>query len=90
MSNAIFQWTAPLEFDGEPSARDMDIAYTQAAAAEIALRLRMARRQGTAADYRAFAKLPQSAELADARGCTEPGREHFGSDSDYTQARSTR
>ena len=51
------------------------------------MRLRMARRQGTPADYIAFARLPQNPQLAEANGCTQPGREHFDSDADYQAAR---
>lgn len=54
------------------------------------LLLRMARCEGTPEDYRAFARLPKNPELADARGCTQPGREHFDSDADYQAARTAR
>jgi hypothetical protein len=73
--------------------RQGDAAYTECAAAEIALRLRMARMQGTPADYRAMARLERlrpNPDLADARSCTQPGREHFDNDDDYTHARNER
>ena len=60
---------------------------------ERAAAVRRAISLGSAAAYRAHARRaianPNPA-LADARGITQPGRSHFDSDADYTNARTAR
>jgi hypothetical protein len=72
------------------SSVDFDLLYTECVAAEI--QLRRALSLGSPAAYRAHGKrmAQPNPTLANASGCTQPGRENFGSDADYTAARNAR